>query len=502
MPSTEQQSLASRIILSIVLMIGFYTLALAMASGLLYVLYAMVASGHFSLQIALVCIVGAVTILAAIVPRVDRFQPPGPELLPDKHPRLFALIRDVASAAGQEMPENVYLVASVNAAVTNRGGMMGIGSRRVMILGLGLLSALDEEQVRGVIAHEFGHFHAGDTKLGPWIYKTKSTIIRTVHALGRRSWLQRPFVWYGNAYLRITHAISRRQEFAADALAAGLIGRATMIEGLKRTEIAAVAFDTYWNSELAPTFGRGYRPAIAEGFKLFMAAEPVVSSAATLLADRMKHQLADRYDTHPTLSERIAALSTGEASEPPREAPLALGLLDNLDVMEYDLLVANNGLRAIQELRHLEWPDACESVWMRVWLGIAMHGLPVLREVPPQRLPQLVRDGDMLVEQFNGIENTKAMNSAQRIETARAVFASALVVALRQNGWTVMAMPGDMVRCQHGDVTIEPLQLVKQMVDGVLSDQAWRDDCLRMGIERLDIGAAIEAYAAAPEPAG
>ena len=36
----------------------------------------------------------------------------------------------------QTMPEEVYVVNAVNAFVAQRGGIMGIGSRRVMGIGL------------------------------------------------------------------------------------------------------------------------------------------------------------------------------------------------------------------------------------------------------------------------------------------------------------------------------------------------------------------------------
>jgi len=69
------------------------------------------------------------------------------------------------------MPAEVYLIAEANAWVIDRGGIMGCGSRRVMGLGLPLLQVLSVYQLRAVLAHEFGHFHGGDTKLGPWVYK-------------------------------------------------------------------------------------------------------------------------------------------------------------------------------------------------------------------------------------------------------------------------------------------------------------------------------------------
>jgi Zn-dependent protease with chaperone function len=61
----------------------------------------------------------------------------------------------------------------VNAWVMQRGGIMGFGSRRVMGLGLPLMRILTCAQFSAVLAHEFGHYHGGDTKIGPWIYKTR-----------------------------------------------------------------------------------------------------------------------------------------------------------------------------------------------------------------------------------------------------------------------------------------------------------------------------------------
>jgi heat shock protein HtpX len=54
-----------------------------------------------------------------------------------------------------------------------------------MGLGLSLLQTLSVSQFRAVLAHEFGHFHAGDTKLGPWIYRTRAAIGRTLDGLAR-----------------------------------------------------------------------------------------------------------------------------------------------------------------------------------------------------------------------------------------------------------------------------------------------------------------------------
>src|SRR6185437_11012238 len=97
----------------------------------------------------------------------------------------------------------VFLMPDVNAWVAQRGGVMGFGSHRVMALGMPLMALLTVPEFRAVIAHEFGHYHGGDTRLGPWIYKTRSAIGRTLRELGRRnSWLVAIFRCYGDMFLK------------------------------------------------------------------------------------------------------------------------------------------------------------------------------------------------------------------------------------------------------------------------------------------------------------
>ena len=183
---SSSPSLAGRVVLAVGLMLGFYILAVAIAGALLYIPYAeWTYAGKLHVKLVFFCILGAGTIFWAILPRPDRFVPPGPALHPKDHPKLFEVLAGIATATQQDMPSEVYLTAEVNAWVMDRGGMMGFGSRRVMGLGLSLLQVLSVSQLRAVVAHEFGHFHGGDTKLGPWIYKTRAAIGRTLEGLAR-----------------------------------------------------------------------------------------------------------------------------------------------------------------------------------------------------------------------------------------------------------------------------------------------------------------------------
>lgn len=156
-------------------------------------------------SISVALMIGAGTIFWAVLPRRDKFSPPGIRLHRNQQPELFAEIEEIAKLCEQEMPAELYLVPDVNAFVTQRDSLMGIGGKRVMGLGLPLLRIMSRSQFRGVIAHEFGHFHGGDTKLGPWIYKTHEALGRTITRLEKADGLlDKPFRLYGKLFLRIT----------------------------------------------------------------------------------------------------------------------------------------------------------------------------------------------------------------------------------------------------------------------------------------------------------
>ena len=175
-------SFTARIILALFLVVGFHALALGTAGGLLFLVFAQVALWDvFNFRLSFLAIIGAAVILWSILPRLDRFEPPGSLLTSGRQPDLFAEIERVSADVRQPMPEEVYLTLEVNAFVTVRGGFMGIGNKRVMGIGVALLASVTTEQFRAVIAHEFGHYYGGDTKLGPWVYTGVESTGRCPH---------------------------------------------------------------------------------------------------------------------------------------------------------------------------------------------------------------------------------------------------------------------------------------------------------------------------------
>ncbi|MEJ5224829.1 MAG: M48 family metallopeptidase [Anaerolineales bacterium] len=363
-----------RAILALLLTLGFYGLAIGLIILLVMIPYwEVVYLERLDGRIALACLFGALAIAWAIIPRIERFEPPGPRLNAKEHPRLFALIEEVAKATQQRMPSEVYLVANMNAFVTERGGWMGIGSRRVMGLGLPLLQLLSISELKSVLAHEFGHYHSGDTALGPWIYKLRNTIIRTIIATGQaRSLVQIPFRLYGDLFLRVTNAISRAQEFAADALAASITGAQPLIEALQKIHRGAAALNAYFQQEYLPALTAGYQPPLARGFAHFMTSAGTIEITDKLLDDELKTGKQNPYDTHPPLRERINAMKNFRPVVGLSDSTTAITLIGDVEKAEKDLLVFSfDDKQRAATLKKVTWEDVPQAVYLPNWQNAA-----------------------------------------------------------------------------------------------------------------------------------
>lgn len=398
------QSLARRAVVAVLLTVGFYLLALVMVGGLLYIPYAeWVYAGRLHPKIAFICLAGAGLILWSIMPRWDRFEAPGPQLLEAEQPELFRLLRQVAAAAGQPMPAEVYATAEMNAWVMDRGGLLGIGSRRVMSLGLPLLKILTVSEAKAVIAHEFGHFYGGDTKLGPWIFRTRQAMLRTVNTLGEQdSVLQKPFLWYGNAFMKITQGISRSQEYTADRLAAQVAGASAMKSALTALHLKGGAFDKYWRTEFVPVVQSGFRPPLLEGYAAFIAHPVIAASLQQSLTAELERGETEMFDSHPALRDRLAAIKDG--AQVTTDQASADSLLRAQDHLEQTLLRALINAEHADNLQPLGWENAAAQVWMPLWRKTTSE-IPDLPGTILAQIPDLLQDRPALAKRLTGEEH-------------------------------------------------------------------------------------------------
>jgi Zn-dependent protease with chaperone function len=474
--------LAGRALLAIALMVSFYLLALGVASGLLWVAYldAVGTRRHPAARLIAFCIAGAVSVLWAIVPRRDRFEAPGPRVTAQDQPELFRLIADVAQATSQAMPDDVYLLNDVNAFVAERGGIMGIGARRIMGLGLPLMQALTVDELKGVVAHEFGHYHAGDVALGPWIHRTRLAIGRTIAQLSR-SVLRFIFIGFATLFLRVTHAVSRRQEFIADEVAASVVGSQAMASGLRKVNGAAFAYHTYWYSELVPVMQAGFRPPVFTGFGRYTSRPEMSRLMDTLVQYQEKEGSADPYDTHPSLRDRVAALER-QASRPRFDSQPAASLLRNVDEWER-LLFATLGTD-LSNLKPLDWPDVTGAVYVPMWQARVKKYGSLLSNytcaAPPATEKELRQIG-------SGIVAADASDEA-RVGAAWRLIVAAYAMVLLPLGWTAETLPGEEAVMRCGGEEFRPFSELAGVVHGRTTIAAWRQRCVALGIDVCPLG--------------
>jgi heat shock protein HtpX len=132
-------------------------------------------------------IVAGGTIIWSLVPSSDPHEIKGVRIDLKKEKRLAREIEAIAQALREPMPSEVYLIGDANAFVREQDEAKGFGRRRILALGLPLLQMLTIAQFRAVLAHEFAHYYAGDTRLGPWVYDARDSMSRLYLNLGKNS---------------------------------------------------------------------------------------------------------------------------------------------------------------------------------------------------------------------------------------------------------------------------------------------------------------------------
>ncbi len=226
------------------------------------------------------------------------------ELRPQDQPALFDFLHRLADKAGAPRPHKVFLSADVNASVFYDLRLLNllIPSRKNLLIGLGLVQALNLGEFRAVLAHEFGHFGQRAMAVGRWVYvaqqiarhlvvhrgKLDELLQRVSHWDLRIAWLGwglRLVVWsircvVESAYRAVDllqRALSREMEMNADLVAVALTGSDALIHALYRLQAA----DDAWSRAL--TFAMGEKQAGRRVDDLFALQEKVQQRLGSLL---------------------------------------------------------------------------------------------------------------------------------------------------------------------------------------------------------------------------
>ncbi len=237
-----------------------------------------------------------------------RWEPPsGVALDPHAAPELFRVLDELARHFRVRPFDRVLLTAEFNASVsqTPRWGLFG--ERHYLVLGLPLLQALSPEDLKSVLAHEFGHLSRNHSRQSAWIYRVVRTYENALAQLGENRLLARFLSWYVPRLDTLSFPLRRQNEYEADRGSAEIVGAARAVQALVHVNVRAAPHDAFWNDVRKEVRKSETPPA-----NLFRA-WPEKLSAQT--PDHAKESLStalaeptEWLDTHPALADRMRAL--------------------------------------------------------------------------------------------------------------------------------------------------------------------------------------------------
>lgn len=478
MGTVNPQSPARRALLTLVLWAGFWLLGAGVVAALVWVpvaesLYSGGVGGAGIFSAA-----GALTVLWALRPRWSfrrRRHDDAEFLSRERFPALFALVEDVARRVGTQVPSNVYLDDRVTAFITIERRWWGLRRQAIVGVGFPMFALLSREELASVLAHEFGHHAGGDLTLGPWVYRTRFSIASAVDSLEDSAFfLDVPFRLYGQLFLRVSGAVSRQQELAADALAARTCGPEATAQALHKAHVLAPLWSAYLHHDVIPIVEKSVRVPLLEGFRAFLR-EKSWRPEIQRDIDEEARRPPSPWDSHPPFDERLRSLG----HEGHREGePLPLKELEtggclellggevNAEELFYEQKTRGN-------LVSLRWEELGEKV---ILPEIAKHltgGALDPRRTPLSALPELLREGPKLWDRVRAHALDILSPEAKR-QRARLLLVQWLAAALAERGFVPELRPGQQLRLQHEGHFVEPASVVDWLTQGVWTEEQYR----------------------------
>jgi Zn-dependent protease with chaperone function len=196
----------------------------------------------------------------------------GREIKRADSPELYDLIESTAKAAGVKSPKHIYVNQEVNACVFFNTSFWNIflPVRKNLSIGLALFESTNTEEVRSIIAHEFGHFAQNSMRVGSVLYVSNKIISDLVYRRDKLDyWLlrwclksgiwgfwgkvtQTVVIWFRNMLEGIYQnqqrsymKLSRQMEYDADAVSCRIVGSKTFVSALCKIERLNTAFSFY-----------------------------------------------------------------------------------------------------------------------------------------------------------------------------------------------------------------------------------------------------------------
>lgn len=294
-------------------------------------------------------------------------------------PELYREIRSIVEQVQTTFPKKIYVSSDVNAAVFYDSTFLSLffPIKKNLQIGLGLVNSVSKDELRAILAHEFGHFSQRSMKVGSYVYTVNQIIFNMLYdnegyhkgleslsqfsyfsifmAIGVKivagiQWLLVKL--YG--VVNINHlGLSREMEFHADAIAAHTVGAKVFANSLLRLDLANHAYNeilSYYekkiNDKVKPIniYPQQYfvMNLIAKESDLEIVNDfPQVSLAYLNRYNKSKLVIKDQWASHPNTLDRIEAVNAYSFAEGEDDGSPATSFfvdIENLQKLVTDVL--------------------------------------------------------------------------------------------------------------------------------------------------------------------
>ncbi|WP_141592755.1 tetratricopeptide repeat protein [Myxococcus sp. AB056] len=325
-------------------------LTVAIAGGVLLLVFMMpVVPVKLLIVIGVIGLGGLFAILRGVFTSPEQGEE-GRELAVSEAPALFRALEEVADVAKSRKVDRVLVDAGTGIGVREAGGrfrvLMGRGER-ILHLGLGAMRGLTVTELKSILAHEYGHFSHGETRLTPIISRIQTQVIQVIQSIfSMGGGNLNPVGWFLRAYffvyLRITAGHGRRRELLADRVSALAYGGDAFGAALSKVVENSDAYDR--GLVVALRLREAGRPTR----DLFRTVDTVALNTPPVLQSLIREELfsrpVDAYDSHPPPTERVARVA-GIPGQRPEEREPALSLF-----ADPAALAAELGGKVLEEL--------------------------------------------------------------------------------------------------------------------------------------------------------
>jgi Zn-dependent protease with chaperone function len=331
-----------RAALALVMLAGFFVLAVALAGGL-----TAIAIWRFSIgdpeggvwMLVVAVGLGGPALWATLRAFFARPEPSGFRMARETHPELWRHVDELARLAGTRGPDDIRLVDGANAAVWERRGV------RYLELGLPLVAGLSVGELRSVLAHELGHYGGGHTQLSAMTYRAKLALqlsLRGDRVFGLLS------AW-AHLYALVAASESRDHERFADEVAVAASGRDAARRALLRSGPVGEAWNDYVTSYVSLALIAGRTPPLLDGFRSYLDHPRRVHELRELERRMAELEPTSVFDSHPPIRERVATMALLSGGDVPIDDRPGWTLLSGLPPEATSQLVGVEGPAATWE---------------------------------------------------------------------------------------------------------------------------------------------------------